>query len=68
MDVGVIVVLFGVFILGWMTSNFIYGCGYCGQCWLALVKGRKHEDGCENRAVRLNNERYGSGYFVGEKK
>lgn len=56
-DVIVIGVCF--FILGWATSSTIHGGGYCRDCWLALVNGKKYEDGCYSCAMKLNNERYG---------
>jgi len=47
---------FGVCI-GWASSNFMYGRRYCYECWLALIKGRRDEAGCENCMNALLNER-----------
>ena len=56
------------FVLGYFTYAFLYGCGFCGACWIALANGKRYEDGCTSCAVKINNERYGSGYFTGPER
>ena len=47
----------GGFVFGWASSNFVYGRKVCHDCWLALVKGRRDENGCETCMNWLANER-----------
>jgi len=36
----VIALFGGGFILGWITSNFIYGRQDCKECFIALIRGK----------------------------
>lgn len=46
------------FVFGWITANFVYGRSkYCNECWVALVNGKRYEEGCENCAMRCYNDR-----------
>lgn len=36
------------FVLGVATLGFIHGYRYCGTCWLALIIGKRYENGCKN--------------------
>lgn len=48
---------FGMF-LGWVSANFFYGrSAYCYECWIALLNGRRYEDGCANCVARCYNDR-----------
>jgi len=50
-------ILGGGAVFGWITANFVYGRGDCKDCWVALVNGRRYEEGCTNCAMRCYNDR-----------
>jgi len=44
------------FVLGATTLGFVHGYRYCTSCWLALLNGRKYEDGCTSCILNLCNQ------------
>jgi hypothetical protein len=36
------------FIFGAVTMGFVFGYGYCGSCWLGLIRGRRYEASCND--------------------
>ncbi len=44
------------FFLGAYTLGVFHGYRYCANCWLALIIGKKYEDGCMGCVLRLCNQ------------
>lgn len=42
---------------GYGTANVLYGRNICYECWLALVIGRRFENGCNTCGVKTLNDR-----------
>jgi len=43
--------------LGYGTACFVHGGNICYDCWLALILGRRFENGCNSCGVKLHNDR-----------
>lgn len=58
MNTAIITAIIGGIILGWAGANFFYGrTGYCHECWIALIVGKRYEEGCAECVARCYNDR-----------